>query len=127
MSRKAFTAALGKLLVDMILKGEEPIIDYLRRSDEEQARLFRIGRAFDSKGDVVELTKYKVTNCDGKKKESKHQRALAADIYFEDSNDKDTELDPPKLGWEYWHKRAQELGFAPMITWDKSHFEWSGG
>lgn len=110
MNRKEFSKTLGMLLVDMILKGEEPILDWVKRSDEDQARMFEQG----------------LSKCDGVDKRSAHQSGCAADIYFEDSNDKDTELDPPKLGWEFWHKRWEELSYGkakPMIEWDKSHFE----
>jgi hypothetical protein len=107
MNRKEFTKTLGMLIVDMILKGEEPILDYVKRSDEEQARLFE-----------RELSK-----CDGIANVSRHQRGCAADIYFPDERGN---LMPPKLGWKFWHKRWEDLSYGkaqPMIDQDKSHFE----
>ena len=104
MKRKEFTKALAKLLLDMVLKGEEPLLDYVKRSDEEQARLFEQG----------------LSKCDGIEKESRHQRGCAADIYFADDKG---HLVEPKKGWKYWHDRWMEFGGKPMIDWDKGHFE----
>lgn len=103
MDRVEFTRNLVNLLAAMLLDGEHPILDYVKRSDEEQARLYKEGKS----------------KCDGVKVKSKHQLGKAADIYFVE----DGKLVEPKRGWEYWHKRWEEKGGNPMIDWDKGHFE----
>jgi hypothetical protein len=105
MKRHEFTVALAKLLIDMHLKGERPLLDYVKRSDEEQARLFEL----------------KKSKCDGKKKISRHQRGCAADILF--LNEAGTGITEPKKGWAHWHRRWEEFGGKRMIDWDKGHFE----
>ena len=105
MKRHEFTAALGKLLVDMILKGERPLLDWVKRSPEEQARLFEQG----------------LSKCDGVNKLSRHQRACAADILF--LNEAGNGICEPIKGWGYWHDRWEQFGGKPMIGWDKGHFE----
>jgi hypothetical protein len=112
MNRVEFTGAKTKLLQTMIDEGEQPLEDYLKRSNEEQNRLFKLG----------------LSKCDGYKITSGHQRGKAEDIYFQDKVtglvfDKNGEAISPVKGWEYWHKKAEELGFKPMIEWDKGHFE----
>jgi hypothetical protein len=107
MNRKQFTKALGRLLVDMEMKGEEPILDYVKRSDEKQRLLFE----------------KHLSQCDGIRKRSAHQSGCAADIYFPDA---DGNLVAPKRGWEYWHTRWNELSGGnaqAIIDWDKGHFE----
>lgn len=103
MNRVEFCKMKTKLLQMMIDEGEQPIEDYLKRSDEEQNRLFGLG----------------LSKCDGYKIISYHQLGRAEDIYFV-SNGK---LSDPIKGWEYWHKKAEELGFKPILEWDKGHFE----
>ncbi len=105
MNRVEFTRMLSNLLNAMFLEGENPIIDYVKRSKEEQMRLFAAGKS----------------KCDGVKIVSKHQRGLAADIYFLDDEMK--QLTDPKKGWEHWHNEWIKLGGKPMIEWDKGHFE----
>ena len=105
MKRREFTFAIGKLLVDMHLKGETPLIDWAKRSPEEQKRLFDL----------------KLSKCDGTDKISAHQRGRAADILFESEDH--TEIGEPIKGYPYWHKRWEEFGGKPMIGWDKGHFE----
>lgn len=112
MNRVEFTRNINNLIAAMILDGEYPIIDYVKRSDEEQMRLFIKG----------------LSNADGIKKISGHQRGKAVDIYFPDLDDIDKDLDknellPPKKGFEYWHKYWEQKGGKPMIEWDKGHFE----
>ena len=104
MTRVEFTKALNNLIAAMFLDKENPLLDYVKRSDEEQMRMF-----------VKKLSK-----CDGIIKKSKHQIGRAADIYFIDENGK---LCDPKKGWEYWHIYWEEKGGLPMIEWDKGHFE----
>jgi len=112
MNRVEFTRAKNNLIAAMILDGEYPIEDYLKRSPEEQNRLFRLG----------------LSKCDGYIIISGHQKGIADDIYFPDLDDIDKDLDknellPPKKGWEYWHKYWEGKGGKPMLEWDKGHFE----
>ena len=85
-------------------EGESPIIDWVKRSAEEQKILFDKG----------------LSKCDGYAKISAHQRGQAMDILFIAT---DNEIVSPKKGWEYWHKKWQELGGKPPIEWDYNHFE----
>ncbi len=103
MNRITFTINIVQLLRDMILLGECPIIDYVKRSDEEQMHLFQEGKS----------------KCDGIKNRSKHQSGCAMDIYFAEEG----KLVEPKMGFDHWHKRWEALGGEKMISWDKGHFE----
>jgi len=114
MNRVDFTINITGLLHEMILLGEKPIIDFVKRSAEEQHRLWQIGR--DEEGNKIGKT---VTNCDGYKNISSHQYGKAMDIYFIE----DGKLVDPKLGWEHWHKVWEHHGGQPMIEWDRGHFE----
>lgn len=105
MTRVEFTFAIGKLLVDMHLKGERVLIDWVKRSAEDQLRFYNEGKS----------------KCDGVTKVSAHQRGRAADIYFLTEDGKG--LTDPVKGWVYWHRRWEEFGGKPMISWDKGHFE----
>ncbi len=112
MTRLEFTHNLSKLLLRMTNEGEYPILDYIKRSSEEQNRLFLAG----------------LSKKDGYKKLSAHQIGKAADIYFIDITDKDNdgvtqELTDPIKGHEYWHKIWESMGGRPMISWDKGHYE----
>ena len=104
MNRKEFTKALAELLLLMVLRGEEPLLDYVKRSDEYQNILFEKG----------------LSKCDGVNKISRHQRGCAADIYFADT---DGNLVAPKRGWGYWHDIWCSLGGKKILSWDKGHFE----
>ena len=106
MNRHDFTNKIITLLGQMINAGELPIIDFVKRSDSEQYRLFKSG----------------FSKCDGMQKISQHQRGKAMDIYFIDRSD-GTKLAPPVKGLEYWHDRWEKLGGKPMIEWDQYHFE----
>lgn len=103
MNRVEFTDKITELLRAMIDKGEDPIMDYVKRSDEEQQRLFKLG----------------LSQRDGIEKISGHQKGRAMDIYFV----VDGKLIDPAKGWEYWHERWEEVGGQPIISWDKGHFE----
>jgi len=105
MTRTEFTHKITTLLQRMIDEGESPIIDFVKRSDEEQRRLFDAG----------------LSKCDGVNKISMHQYGKAMDIYFVD---KEThKLIPPLKGFEYWHSMWVEMGGDGIILWDKGHFE----
>ena len=105
MKRYEFTAALTRLLTEMFAEGERPLLDYVKRSPEEQLRLFEKG----------------LSKLDGTNKLSKHQSGCAADIYF--LNDYGSAITDPIKGFKYWHDRWEELGGRPIIMWDKGHFE----
>lgn len=112
MNRVEFTKAKCKLIAAMFLENETPIEDYLKRSPEEQFRLFLA----------------KLSKCDGIHNISAHQVGKAIDILFPDIADQDhdgdtKELLPPKKGFEFWHEYWEKLGGKPMIEWDKGHFE----
>jgi hypothetical protein len=104
MTRVEFTQKITDLLQEMILAGESPIIDYAKRSPQEQSRLFKIG----------------LSKCDGFKKVSGHQKGTAMDIYFIENGEL---VDEPKQGWGFWHNRWDELGGQSELEWDKGHFE----
>jgi hypothetical protein len=103
MNRVEFTHQIVNLLAAMMLDGEHPIIDYVKRSPEEQNRLFKAG----------------ASKCDGINTISNHQLGKAMDIYFME----DGEVVDSKKGWEYWHKYWEGKGGKPIIEWDKGHFE----
>ena len=112
MNRVEFTRNMCKLLAAMALDNEHPIVDYCKRSSEEQNRLYKAG----------------LSQKDGYRKISAHQIGKAVDIYFVDIDDVDNdnitqELVDPKRGWEYWHDYWHRWGGKPMIKWDKGHFE----
>ncbi len=110
MNRVEFTKASINLIAAMFLSKENPILDYVKRSDNEQAQLFLDGKS----------------KCDGVKIISQHQVGKAVDIYFLD--DKFKELVNPRLGWDYWHKYWEMKGGKPVIVFadgrkDNCHFE----
>jgi len=105
VNRLEFTHQIVNLLAAMMLDKEQPIIDYVKRSDMEQKRLFDLG----------------LSKCDGIYIISGHQRGKAIDIYF--LSEDLLSLVNPKRGHEYWHKYWEEKGGKPMIEWDPGHFE----
>lgn len=106
MSRTLFTAILVDLLDDMIRQGDHPIIDFVKRSDEEQKRLFDAG----------------LSKCDGIHNVSKHQLGKAVDIYLTNAGKLvDWDDVPDKAKW--YHDLWESLGGGKMITWDVGHFE----
>jgi len=116
MNRVEFTKGIAELLIQMWKEGEYPIADFLKRSPEEQNRLFKLGKS----------------NADGINNHSQHEYGKAIDIYFVDIDDEDKngitqELKNPKLGFEYWHKYWEMKGGKPMTEWysknDRGHFE----
>ena len=111
MTRIEFTKQICQLILEMVDVGERPLMDFLKRSDEEQHRLFKLG----------------LSKCDGYKITSQHQRGKALDIYFMNDAgyafDENGEAIPPKKGWEYWHQEWEKAGGKVMLSWDKGHFE----
>ena len=103
MTRIDFTSAIIYLLNEMAAEGEQPIIDYVKRSANEQKRLFKEGKS----------------KCDGKTKISAHQRGKAMDIYFIVNGKLDMGLER----YERWHSIWETIGGKPMIKWDLPHFE----
>ena len=104
--RTVFTKMLVDLLSFMLANDDYPILDYLKRSMEEQRRLYELG----------------LSKCDGKIKTSKHQPGLAIDIYLArpDGTLKDWNAEGKgKFYHDYW----ETLGGAPGLSWDVGHFE----
>jgi len=97
------------LLVDLLLAmesaGLRPIIDFVKRSDEEQKRLY-----------LQNLSK-----CDGLLKVSQHQRGKAVDIYFLSETGKLLEWSEALA--DQWHDWWELRGGAERIEWDSGHFE----
>jgi len=87
---------------------DTPILDFVKRSTEEQKRLFDAGRS----------------KCDGTNNISRHQVGLAADIYLLDEFGKliDWSTIPKKAA--YYHEFWETLGGNKVIPWDLGHFEW---
>ncbi len=121
MTRIEFTANIVALLHQMVLLGENPVGDFWKRSDEEQHRLWKIGR--NEEGNKIGDT---VTNCDGINSISQHQRGKALDILF---INEDGKLVAPQMGFEHWHDIWQQWGGKPELLdkngkpWDRGHFE----
>ena len=103
--RPEFTEAIASLLQYMINEGDIPILDFAKRSKEEQKRLFEA----------------KLSKCDGEIKISKHQTGEAADIYLIDEG----KLHDWNAGdrWDKYHTFWEESGGKPVIEWAKGHFE----
>jgi len=105
MTRAEFTQKLTLLLLVMLLNGEKPILDYVKRSKEEQKRLYKKG----------------LSKCDGVKKKSKHQFGKAADIYLLDKRGR---IIWNKEKYQFYHKIWEKiLGGRKMLEWDIAHFE----
>jgi hypothetical protein len=102
-SRLEFNEKLLILLTEMTQAGEHWLIDFVKRSPEEQKRLFDAG----------------LSKCDGVAVMSWHNYGRAVDLYFQD---KGMIVDPIK-GYAFWHSRWEELGGHKMIEWDRSHWE----
>jgi len=101
MNRRELTANISALIQQMIAEGEQPILDYVLRSTEEQQRLFKAG----------------LSSCDGITKKSRHQSVRAADIYLWNFVTKkvDWQWDPAKA--EYWHTVwVEKYGGDPMVV-----------
>ena len=107
MKRTEFTKLVVALLTRMIQDGYHPIIDYVKRSTEEQGNLYDRG----------------VSKCDGIKKISKHQRGKAVDIYLVDDKGKLIDWETiPEVATIY-HSIWASWGGRKIISWDKGHFE----
>ena len=105
MNRHDFTMLVCDLLQAMTDDGLIPFVDYCKRSDEEQKRLWLQG----------------LSKCDGIIKVSQHQRGKAVDLYLLSPEGK-------LLIWgnalsKKWHQWWVDRGGEPMIEWDEGHFE----
>jgi hypothetical protein len=129
MTRRLFTKNLAILITEMVSDGNEPILDHVLRSKEEQLRLYSKGRTLCSDGTWIDSNPSQiVTKCDGVKRPSAHQKGEAADIYFVVTRPDGTVF----IDYDYkytsdlaikYHKRWEELGGKPMLEWDKPHYE----
>jgi len=95
MTRTEFTLNLAILIKQMVEEGEHPILDFVKRSDAEQQRLFNAG----------------LSKCDGINNISKHQTGRAADILFVE----DGKMVYPKLGYDHWHEVWEALGGSQLF------------
>jgi len=111
MNRREFTTGITKLIQEMIDAGEQPVIDYVLRSAQEQKRLFDEGKS----------------KCDGTIKLSNHQKGTAMDIYLcsykAEGLGVSIDFKWNRTKTDKWHARWQKLGGKPMIEWDLPHFE----
>jgi hypothetical protein len=103
-----FTEALAGLLQYMNNEGDSPILDFVKRSTEEQKRMFESH----------------LSKCDGVRNISKHQVGLAADIYLIDDEGKLIDWAQLEHKSIKYHDFWEESGGARMISWDLGHFEW---
>lgn len=106
MDRQEFTNNISMFLQHLIVLGEQPVIDFVLRSAEEQNRLFKQG----------------LSKCDGYEKKSKHQFGISADLYLTDENG-NIQFEWNKEKAEKYHKIWEDYGGKPMIEWDRGHFE----
>ena len=104
--RQSFNIAFVKLLNAMVEAGEIPLVDFVKRSNEEQARLFKAG----------------LSHCDGVNKRSKHQTGMAVDIYLTDADGRLKDWTMNGLAVKY-HSYWESLGGQPAIQWDLGHYE----
>jgi hypothetical protein len=104
--RQSFNVALVKLLNAMIEAGEIPLVDFVKRSNEEQKRLFDLG----------------LSKCDGVNIRSKHQSGMAVDIYLTDKDGRLKDWSMGGLATRY-HALWESLGGKPELLWDRGHFE----
>jgi len=104
MKRIEFTHMVELLLHQAsMLRPYEPIIDYCKRSAQEQKRLYKKG----------------LSKLDGYKKKSKHQFGKAIDIYLVNRG----KLSFARWRYEVLHDYWEKIGGKPMISWDIVHFE----
>jgi hypothetical protein len=123
VSQTEHTIRICTIILRMKGEGENPVKLDGKRSDPEQIRLYHIGRVFDEHDNLISEDKTKtITNCDGVKNISGHQKNIADDVGFL-SPDGKVLLKAPIKGWKYWHEVWKELGGQDEISWDEDHFE----
>lgn len=105
--RTSFTSALSLLLLHMDANKDRPVLDFVKRSKEEQKRLYEEGK----------------TECDGERQVSRHQVGLAADVYLltPEGGLVDWKEVPGKV--QEYHTYWEVLGGKPVVPWDLGHFE----
>lgn len=101
--RIKFTQMFGELIDFAAEVGINVIVDYVLRTAAEQKRLFDNG----------------FSKCDGIRKKSQHQRALAVDLYIVEGG----AISDNKERYRQLHDRWEIFGGEPMIEWDIGHFE----
>lgn len=106
MTRTEFTANVTKLLHHMITDGLRPALDWVKRSTEEQQKLFKEGKS----------------KLDGVHKRSAHQSGKAVDILLFDSAGVLIDHWPEDVAKKF-HSWWEAWGGKPMISWDVGHFE----
>jgi len=112
MSRSEFTLKIARLI--LLIEQERklgfhtlrPALDYIKRTAEEQNRLFKAG----------------ASKLDGYTKRSAHQVGKAADILLFDENGVFLQKWPKDIIKRY-HDIWEEWGGNPVISWDVGHFE----
>jgi hypothetical protein len=104
--RQQFNLAFVNLLQAMFADGQIPLVDFVKRSNEEQTRLFNAG----------------LSKCDGVKNKSKHQTGMAVDIYLTDQEGRLKDWTMDGLAVKY-HTLWESLGGKPILSWDQGHFE----
>ena len=112
MTRSEFSVALAKMVLRMSDDGLNPAIDYAKRSDQEQARLFAMN---DPDKHIW------VTSDDGVKHISDHQRGKAVDILLFDGNGTLICNWPDKWA-KLYHSLWVTAGGKPVIPKDIGHF-----
>jgi hypothetical protein len=106
MTRLEFTKNICSLIIEMIGMGERPIIDFCKRSSDEQKRLYDAG----------------LSKCDGINNHSQHEFGKAIDLYF--LSEDCLHIVEPSWGHEHWHRIWEEkYGGKPAISWDMGHLE----
>ena len=123
-TRRDFTQKIISLISYMIAVGEQPILDFVKRSTEEQQRLFAIGRINNNNVWIITDKDKVVTYKDGIIYISGHQTGLSADIYLWNATTNKMEWEWDKNKATRWHRIWQlKYGGKPILEWDKGHFE----
>lgn len=129
MNRIEWSKNIVLFLNEILQAGEVFILDYIKRSPEEQFRLFKIGREL-REGNWVIVDKNKVvTYKDGSKNQTEgHLGGKALDMYFVGSDGKIIVIGHPEWngGEKYikWQNLWQlKYGGKKAIEWDLNHFE----
>ena len=113
MTRSETSLAIARLILlieqerKLGLHSFKPAIDFAKRSDEEQARMFNLGKS----------------KCDGKVKISGHQIGRAFDILLFTEDGVLVDEWPKEMVIRYHDKFWEALGGKNDIGWDEGHFE----
>ena len=112
MTRSEVSILWARLLLQMEEDGLNPAADYVKRSDQEQARLFALN---DPEHHVW------ITSDDGVKHVSDHQRGKAMDVLLFD-NKGDLICNWPDKWAKKYHDLWTSWGGKPVIPKDVGHF-----